>query len=64
MGNNKERPEGRFHIHFDEDGKAVRCYHDCKNIVRQPSFWVITTLSFPIEHGIWTLIYRLFGLEH
>lgn len=60
----KDQPKKKFHIHLDENGFPVRCYHDCKNIVRQPSFWILTTLSFPIEHGIWELIYRLFGWGH
>ena len=60
----KEYHKKKFHIHLDENGFSVRCYHDCKNQIKQPSFWILLTLTFPIEHGIWTLIYRLFGLEH
>lgn len=52
------------HTHVDEKGQLVTCYHECKSIIRQPSFWVITTLSFPIEHGLWSLIYSLFGWGH
>lgn len=52
------------HTHVTESGAVVTCYHECKSIVRQPSFWILTTLTFPIEHGIWMLIYELFGWGH
>lgn len=52
------------HFHKNEQGEMVKCFHECKSILRQPAFWVITTLSFPIEHGLWSLIYGLLGIGH
>lgn len=43
------------HTHVTKTGTVVECYHDCKSTLRKPSFWVLTTLIFPIEHAIWTL---------
>jgi len=61
---NHEHAETKPHFHKNEQGELVKCFHECKSIVRQPSFWILTTLTFPIEHGIWSLIYNLFGWSH
>lgn len=52
------------HFHRNEQGELIKCFHECKSVVRQPSFWILTTLTFPIEHGIWSLVYHLFGWNH
>lgn len=44
------------HTHTTKNGAVVECYHECKSILKKPSFWVMTTLMFPIEHGIWTMV--------
>jgi hypothetical protein len=42
------------HTHVSSDGTLVKCYHECKSQLGTLSFWVMTTLAFPIEHAIWT----------
>lgn len=61
LGIDDGTPVGTPHYHKNSEGDWVKCYHECKSIVRQPSFWILTTLTFPIEHGIWGMIYKLFG---
>ncbi len=51
----KDNCSSKPHTHKTETGAVVECYHDCKNTLKKPSFWVLTTLIFPIEHAIWTL---------
>lgn len=41
------------HVHKDEEGKLVACYHKCVSIARQPEFWILTTFTFPFEHFLW-----------
>lgn len=50
------------HTHLTETGTLVKCYHECRNTLRTPSFWVLTTLAFPLEHAIWTKIPLLAGI--
>lgn len=57
------------HTHKTEAGLLVKCYHQCQKAgVTKASFWVLMTLSFPIEHLLWTkvppftLIAHYFGL--
>lgn len=45
--------KGSVHYHKDEKGEFVKCLHECKNIVLTPSFWLLTTITFPFEHFIW-----------
>ena len=58
----------RGHFHKDENGLLVRCYHGSKNLLGKPSFWIGTTLSFPLEHFLWekvwpfTLLTKALGL--
>lgn len=54
-----ERPtEGvcHSHVHVDEQGFLVKCYHTCKSFVKMPSFWAAQTLLFPLEHFLWTKV--------
>lgn len=44
------------HTHVNEHGKLITCYHECKNVLKQPAFWIGATISFPLEHFIWTKI--------
>lgn len=41
------------HYHRDTQGRFISCYHECRTLFSQPSFWVLTTFSFPLEHFIW-----------
>lgn len=44
------------HTHVDEQGFIVKCYHQCKSILTQPAFWLGVTITFPIEHYLWTKV--------
>lgn len=44
------------HTHTTKDGLIVRCYHSCKGVITSPAFWIGVTLSFPIEHWLWTTV--------
>jgi hypothetical protein len=46
----------KSHYHKDEHGMLVKCYHKCKTILAEPAFWIGTTLSFPLEHFLWTKV--------
>lgn len=48
-----------MHTHQTEHGLLVKCYHSCKNILLSGSFWLGVTLSFPIEHWLWTQVWPL-----
>ena len=41
---------GTPHTHVDEQGKLVRCYHQCRSALTSVGFWVGLTLGFPLEH--------------
>lgn len=42
-----------YHVHVDEDGALIKCYHKTKNLVSSTEFWVGITLSYPLEHWLW-----------
>ena len=44
------------HEHTDENGFVVKCYHTCKSILRDGKFWIGVTVSFPLEHFLWTKV--------
>lgn len=60
---------GDQHYHRDTSGVLHRCYHKCKVTVASPAFWIGVTLSFPLEHGLYTYVWpftivgKLFGME-
>ena len=44
-------------------GLFVACYHKCrhgvltvKGIIASPAFWIGSTVSFPLEHALWTKV--------
>ena len=41
------------HTHKTESGVIVKCYHECRNLLTSPAFYIGTFLSFPIEHLMW-----------
>ena len=45
--------EGKFHVHKDENGFLVRCYHQAKPLLLNWKWWASLTFSFPIEHALW-----------
>lgn len=51
----------RYHTHLDERGFMVKCYHKTTNVLKDVSFWIGVTISFPIEHYIWE---RVPGFSH
>lgn len=44
------------HSHIDEQGKMVKCYHECKSLFLSYSFWIATLIAFPLEHAIWVYL--------
>ena len=44
------------HEHKDENGFMVKCYHKCKSILSDGKFWIGVTISFPLEHFLWTKV--------
>lgn len=62
----REVPEWREpympHTHTTNTGKVVECYHECRSTLSRPSFWVLTTLVFPLEHAIWVKIPMLHAI--
>lgn len=44
------------HYHKDERGVLVKCYHGAKSLLVDWRFWVGVTISFPLEHFIWTKV--------
>lgn len=52
------------HYHKDEQGKLVKCYHECKNLFQSYAFWIGITISYPLEHFAWGLIYSWMGWSH
>lgn len=43
------------HVHRDNNGFLHRCYHKCRSIFTW-QFFAGLTLSFPIEHALWTKV--------
>lgn len=48
--------DSHLHVHVDEKGFLVKCYHVCKSFMKMPSFWIAQTLLFPLEHFLWTKV--------
>lgn len=44
------------HYHKNEQGLLVRCYHNGKSVLCSGAFWIGVTISFPIEHLLWTKV--------
>jgi hypothetical protein len=44
------------HYHKDERGVLVRCYHGTKSLLTDFRFWIGVTVSFPLEHALWTKV--------
>lgn len=46
----------KFHTHTDEQGTLVKCYHGCRSLLTDWKFFIGVTISFPIEHALWTRV--------
>ncbi len=57
------KPREAGHFHKDADGLLVRCFHKCKNLLSETSFWIGVTVSFPIEHYLWTKVWPFYLLS-
>jgi hypothetical protein len=52
------------HTHKTEQGLLVKCYHSTKAVFLSGSFWIGVTLSFPIEHFLWTKVWPFKLISH
>lgn len=52
------------HEHVTEDGMIVKCYHKCKSVLAEPAFWIGVTVTFPIEHFLWTKVPGFSHISH
>lgn len=52
----------RFHFHLNEEGVLVKCYHGTKNLLSDYRFWIGVTISFPLEHALWTKVWPFYYL--
>lgn len=41
------------HTHMDSKGVFHTCFHECKTLFSQWSFWIGVTISWPLEHWAW-----------
>lgn len=55
----KTQSDNEPHFHKQPDGSLVKCFHKCKAMFRDPTFWIATTISFPLEHFIWEKVWPL-----
>lgn len=56
---NIEDEEQNKHYHKDSRGMFHACYHKCRSLLTVNTvlgFLVGTTLSFPLEHALWTKV--------
>lgn len=51
----QELKSDHVHFHRDPSGILHRCYHKCRAIFTW-QFFAGLTLSFPIEHALWTKV--------
>lgn len=64
------------HLHFNErTGKYVECFHEdeskinsamrqARQLLTNWQFWLGMTISFPIEHWLWTKLWPLAEISH
>jgi hypothetical protein len=48
------------HEHVDEKGFIHKCFHKCRSVLFNWSFWLGVTLSFPIEHFLWEKVWPFY----
>lgn len=44
-------------MHVDERGFVTKCYHECKNVLWNASFWIGMTIGFPLEHFLYEKVW-------
>lgn len=54
----KSRPSAA-HYHVDKSGFLHRCYHKCRSLFTW-QFFAGITLSFPLEHALWTKVWPFY----
>lgn len=54
----------KAHYHQDERGLWVRCYHGSRALLTNWMFWLGVTVSFPLEHLIWTKLWPFTLVKH
>jgi hypothetical protein len=47
------------HEHLDQYGAVHTCYHKCRTMFFDISFWVATIVAFPLEHFLWEKVWPL-----
>lgn len=52
------------HVHVDEQGFIVKCYHKCKSMFSQPAFWIGITVSYPFEHFLYEKVWPFSIIGH
>lgn len=56
------------HYHADETSALIKCYHKCRNVLTDYTFWIGITVSYPLEHALYekvwpfTLVKEFLGL--
>ena len=53
-----------MHTHLDEQGKLVKCYHECKTALTDWRFLLGFTLGFPFEHLLWDKVWPFSLITH
>lgn len=52
------------HYHKNEDGILVKCYHGCRSVLTDWKFFLGVTVSFPLEHFLWTKVPVFSDIAH
>lgn len=47
------------HTH-EHNGVLHKCYHHCRVVITDFSFWIGLTVGFPIEHYLWEKVWPLY----
>lgn len=48
------------HLHKDENGVLVKCYHETKSLLTSVNFWIGVSISFPLEHFLWYKVWPFY----
>lgn len=55
--------KGQPHYHKDSKGVLHECYHACVSTLKDKAFWFGVSISFPIEHWLWTKVWPFYLLS-
>lgn len=53
-----------MHMHTTSEGTLVKCYHECRSLLTDWKFIFGVTVSFPLEHFIWTKVPGFSDIAH